>query len=250
MEKMIANSSSIAAAAALYLNLSGHEEAKPVIGTSEAVPFLIGVLQQETDPQCKLDVLHALFNLSTLPTNIPDLMSAGIIDGLLAVMTHSDDHAWAEKCVAVLINLASSKPAKDEIISAPGLISRLSSILDLGEPHEQEQAAACLVILCNGNEKCSQMVLQEGVIPSLVSMSVNGTMRGKQKAQKLLMLFREQRQREPSSATKTTQSQPEDSDSAMPAENPKPLSKSTSKRKLGKALSFLWKNKSFSVYQC
>ncbi|XP_031122134.1 U-box domain-containing protein 45 isoform X1 [Ipomoea triloba] len=248
LEKMIANSSSIAAATALYLNLSGHEEAKPIIGTSEAVPFLIGVLQQETDPQCKLDALHALFNLSTLPTNIPHLMSAGIIDGLLAVMTHSDDHAWAEKCVAVLINLASSKPAKDEIISAPGLISRLSSILDLGEPPEQEQAAACLVLLCNGNEKCSQMVLQEGVIPSLVSMSVNGTMRGKQKAQKLLMLFREQRQKEPSPAAKTTQ--PEDSDSATPAENPKPLTKSTSKRKLGKALSFLWKNKSFSVYQC
>ncbi|KAL0385377.1 UNVERIFIED_CONTAM: U-box domain-containing protein 45 [Sesamum radiatum] len=81
---------------------------------------------------------------------------------------------------------------------APGLISALATILDVGEPVEQEQAAACLLILCNSNEACSQMVLQEGVIPSLVSISVNGTVRGKQKAQKLLMLFREQRQRDPS----------------------------------------------------
>jgi FKBP-type peptidyl-prolyl cis-trans isomerase len=39
-------------------------------------------------------------------------------------------------------------------------------------------------------------VLQEGVIPALVSLTANGTGRAKDKAQKLLRLFREQRQRE------------------------------------------------------
>ncbi|KAF5939868.1 hypothetical protein HYC85_021035 [Camellia sinensis] len=113
---------------------------------------------------------------------------------------------------------------------------------------EQEQAAACLLILCNGNEKCSQMVLQEGVIPSLVSISVNGTMRGKSKAQKLLLLFREQRQRDPS--PNQTHQMPENSDMDMPGTESKPLSKSISRRKVGRAWSFWCKNKSFSVYQC
>lgn len=246
--RMVATSSATIAATALYLNLSCLEEAKPVIGSCEAIPFLIGVLQHETDTHCKLDALHALFNLSTNQTNIPHLLAAGILDGLKTLMSYTDDHT-TEKCIAVLINLSLSKSAKEEIMSSPGLISRLATVLDIGEPLEQEQAAACLLILCNGNEKCSQMVLQEGVIPSLVSISVNGTMRGKQKAQKLLMLFREQRQREPSLVQ--TQPRIEKSETlAVPPEDSKPLCKSTSRKKLGKAWSFLWKNKSFSVYQC
>ncbi|KAA8528992.1 hypothetical protein F0562_033520 [Nyssa sinensis] len=218
--KMISNSNSHGSATALYLNLSCLEEAKPIIGASEAVPFLIQVLQAETDPQCKLDALHALYNLSTQPSNVSNLLSAGIINGLQSLVMDSSDHAWKEKCIAVFTNLASRKSARDDIISAPGVISGLATILDVGEPIEQEQAAACLLILCNGNEECSQMVLQEGVIPSLVSISVNGTMRGKQKAQKLLMLFREQRQ-DPSPVD--ISQQPENSDMAILAPESKPL---------------------------
>lgn len=248
LERMVATSTAISAATALYLNLSCLEKAKPIIGSGEAIPFLIGVLQRETDTQCKLDALHALFNLSSNPTNTPHLLSAGILDGLKTLMSYTDDHT-TEKCIAVLINLSLSKSARDAIMSSPGLISSLATVLDIGEPLEQEQAAACMLILCNGNEKCSQMVLQEGVIPSLVSLSVNGTMRGKQKAQKLLMLFREQRQREPSPVQ--TQLQIEKTEMlAMPPDDSKPLCKSTSRKKLGKAWNFLWKNKSFSVHQC
>lgn len=136
------------------------------------------------------------------------------------------------------------------MILNPSLISGLATVLDIGEPVEQEQATACLLILCNGNEKCSQMVLQEGVIPSLVSISVSGTMRGKQKAQKLLMLFREQRQRDPSPVRTPQLIESGDVDVHDPELRPKPkhLSKSVSRRKMGRAWSFWWKNKSFS--QC
>lgn len=247
LQKMIAHTDSVEAATALYLNLSCLEEAKPIIGTTEAVPFLIWVLKNEKNEQCKLDALHTLYNISSRPSNIPHLLTAGIIDGLQALIAHPNDQTWTEKCIAVLIYLASSKTARDEIITTPGLISALASILDVGEPIEQEQAAACLVILCNANEKCSQMVLQEGVIPSLVSISVNGTVRGKQKAQKLLMLFREQRQRDPSPSP--TWARSENIKVALPSEDHdvKPLSKSISRRKVGKAWSFWRKNKSFSV---
>ncbi|KAL3655958.1 U-box domain-containing protein 45 [Castilleja foliolosa] len=251
LQKMIAHTDAIGAATALYLNLSCLEEAKPIIGTTDAVPFLIRVLKNETDEQCKLDALHTLYNISSQPTNIPHLLSAGIIDGFEALIAHPSDQTWTEKCIAVLIYLASSKTARDEIIASNGLISALASVLDVGEPVEQEQAAACLLTLCNSNEKCSQMVLQEGVIPSLVSISVNGTMRGKQKAQKLLMLFREQRQRDPSpGSTRPVSAESCDVDVMAAAQDEKPLSKSVSRRKVGKAFSFWRKNKSFSVYQC
>ncbi|CAA2999201.1 U-box domain-containing 45-like [Olea europaea subsp. europaea] len=247
LQELVANSNFVGAATALYLNLSCLEEAKPVIGSTEAVPFLIRVLRHENDPQCKLDALHALYNLSSHPTNIHRLLPCGIVESLQALITHSTDNTFTEKSIAVLINLASRKTARDEIILAPDLVSGLAKVLDVGELVEQEQAAACLLILCNGNETCSQMVLQEGVIPSLVSISVNGTARGKQKAQKLLMLFREQRQRDPSPAPAR---QPESSDTVTSARDSKPPCKSESRRKIGGSWSFWWKTKSFSVYQC
>ncbi|KAJ9709796.1 hypothetical protein PVL29_001315 [Vitis rotundifolia] len=263
LEEMIPNSNSQGSATALYLNLSCLEEAKPMISTSQAVPFLIQLLGAETEPQCKLDALHALYNLSTHPTNIPNLLAAGIISALHSLLTDPADNTWTEKSLAVFINLASNKLGKEEIIVAPGLISGLATILDVGEAIEQEQAVVCLLILCNGSEKCSQMVLQEGVIPALVSISVNGTVRGKEKAQKLLMLFREQRQRDPSPVGSPHRT--ESSTEAAPGPESKPLEskaletkqleskpycKSISRRKVGKAWNYLWKSKNYSVYQC
>lgn len=254
LEEMISNHNSHPSATALYLNLSCLEDAKPIIGTSQAVPFLTQLLKDETAPQCKLDALHALYNLSTNHDNIGYLLSAGIISGLQSLLADSSDQMWTEKSIAVLINLASSQSGKDEMVSCPELISILATVLDTGEPVEQEQAVLCLLVLCNGNDKCIQMVLQEGVIPALVSISVNGTLRGREKAQKLLMLFREQRQRDqsPANLSQRHHHQPEETGHRTVSSAPeaKPLCKSISRRKTGKGWGFLWKSKSYSVYQC
>ncbi|KAJ9169352.1 hypothetical protein P3X46_017556 [Hevea brasiliensis] len=251
LEMMISNSDSHGSATALYLNLSCHEDAKSIIGSSQAVPFLVQILQGEAEPQCKMDALHALYNISSQASNILNLLSAGIISGLQSLLAAPGDLPWTEKSIAVLINLATNKSGKDEMVAAPGLIGALATILDTGEPIEQEQAASCLYVLCNGSEKCSQMVLQEGVIPALVSISVNGTTRGKEKAQKLLMLFREQRQRDPPQPPAEVRFQrAESSSKAMPSQESKPPCKSVSRRRMGKAFSFFWKSKSYSVYQC
>ncbi|MBA0676935.1 hypothetical protein Goari_018371, partial [Gossypium aridum] len=187
LESMISNSNAHEAATALYLNLSCLEQAKSIIGSSKAVLFLVQLLGHETDAQCKLDALHTLYNLSTDHSNILNLLSAGIVNHLQSLVV-SGDHTWTEKSITVLINLTSSETAKEEMVSASDLITGLASVLDAGKPIEQEQAVSCLLLLCNGNEKCSQIVLQEGVIPALVSMSVNATTRGREMSQRLLML--------------------------------------------------------------
>ncbi|KAB2624912.1 U-box domain-containing protein 6 [Pyrus ussuriensis x Pyrus communis] len=73
---------------------------------------------------------------------------------------------FLERIIAVLINLGSSSSARDEMMSNLSLISALATILEAEQPIEQEQAVSCLYMLCNGSEKCSQMVLKEGVIPA------------------------------------------------------------------------------------
>ncbi|KAA3465814.1 U-box domain-containing protein 6-like [Gossypium australe] len=253
LESMISNSNAHEAATALYLNLSCLEQAKSIIGSSKAVLFLVQLLGHETDAQCKLDALHTLYNLSTDHSNILNLLSAGIVNHLQSLVVLGD-HTWTEKSITVLINLTSSETAKEEMVSASDLITGLASVLDAGKPIEQEQAVSCLLLLCNGNEKCSQIVLQEGVIPALVSMSVNGTTRGREMSQRLLMLFREQRQRDhpPANVNQIVLESSQDPTPALAsAPESKPLCKSISRRKGGKALrlGFLWKIKNYFVYQ-
>ncbi|XP_010531617.1 PREDICTED: U-box domain-containing protein 6 [Tarenaya hassleriana] len=261
LEKMISSSHSHGPATALYLNLSCLEDAKPVIGSSQAVSFLVNLLHSESGRQCKLDALHTLYNLSTYSPNIPALLSSGVIKSLQALAL-TGENLWVEKSLAVFLNLASSQEGREEMISSQGMISCLATVLDTGDTIEQEQAVACLLTLCMGNETCSQMVLQEGVIPSLVSISVNGSQRGREKAQKLLMLFREQRQRDqPSPKGDEPHEIPRKSNSSIsspcsapktlssPASEGKPLSKSISRRKtMTRPFSFFWK-KSYSLHQ-
>ncbi|KAJ4866792.1 U-box domain-containing protein 45 [Raphanus sativus] len=256
LEEMLCNPHSHGSVTALYLNLSCLEDAKPIIGSSLAVPFMVNLLWTETETQCKVDALHALYHLSTYPPNIPCLLSADIVNALQS-LTVSDDQRWTEKSLAVLLNLVSNEAGKDEMVSVPGLVSNLATILDTGEANEQEQAVSLLLVLCKHSEICSQMVLQEGVIPSLVSISVNGTQRGRERAQKLLTLFRELRQRDQTHLTTTEQhvevTSPQEggfSVAAAAVTESKPQCKSASRKRMGRAFSFLWKSKSFSVYQC
>ncbi|XP_010415327.1 PREDICTED: U-box domain-containing protein 7-like isoform X2 [Camelina sativa] len=267
LEKMISSSESQGSATALYLNLSCLDEAKSVIGASQAVPFLVQLLQGTTENQCKLDALHALYNLSTYSPNISALLSSNIIKSLQGLLASTGENLWIEKSLAVLLNLASSQEGKDEAVSSQGMISSLATVLDMGDTAEQEQAVSCLLILCKGRESCIQMVLQEGVIPSLVSISVNGSTRGREKSQKLLMLFREQRQqRDQPSPNRDESAQKEpprkslsapmslhgSTTSASPSVEgyePRVLSKSMSRRKsLARPFSFFWK-KSYSIRQ-
>ena len=75
------------------------------------------------------------------------------------------------------------------------------------------------------------------VISPLVLISVNGTIRGEQKAHKLLMRFLGQDRRDPTPIQ--THQLPESGDEDIPDPESKPLSKSISRRKVGRAWIFL-----------
>lgn len=265
LEQMVSNPHLSAPATALYLNLSCLPDAKAVIGSSQAVSFLVDRLyspQEDGDTKsssCKHDALYTLYNLSNHQASVPALLTAGIVDAIHCLLTDSpasEGLGWTEKALAVLISLAATQAGRKEIMCTPGLVSTLATLLDTGEPTEQEQAVSCLLVMCTADDKCIAPVLQEGVVPSLVSISAAGTGRGREKAQKLLKLFREQRQRD---APPPQQPQQQQHGQLTEAGNgggaivchreSKPLCKSKS-RKLGRTLSSLWKNRGFSLYQC
>jgi hypothetical protein len=196
MEQMIQKPETCEAAIAMYLNLSCIAEAHEVIGMSDAIPFLIKGLREDSSRSntCRLDALLTLYNLSLHAPNIPFLLSSGIIESLHTVLVPSSE--WTDKALSVLLNLALTRGGKKEIAANAAMVGAIVLILDNGERAEQEKAVSCLYVICSGDESSSQTVLQEGVIPVLVSLTANGTTRAKDKAQRLLRLFREQRQRE------------------------------------------------------
>ncbi|KAK8449050.1 hypothetical protein SEVIR_7G153600v4 [Setaria viridis] len=196
IEQMIQKPETCEAAIAMYLNLSCISEAQAIIGSSDAIPFLIEGLGEDCSRSdtCRLDALLTLYNLSLHAPNIPFLMASGIIESLRAVLAPSS--LWTDKALAVLLNLALTRAGKAEIAADAAMVGTIVLILDNGEPGEMEKAVSCLYVICSGNEGSSQTVLQEGVIPALVSVTANGTARARDKAQRLLRLFREQRQRE------------------------------------------------------
>ncbi|CAN6239933.1 unnamed protein product [Urochloa humidicola] len=202
IEQMIQRPETCEAAIAMYLNLSCISEAQAIIGSSDAIPFLVEALREgdcSRSDTCRLDALLTLYNLSLHAPNIPLLMASGIIEALRAVLAPSS--SWTDKALAVLLNLALTRAGKAEIAADAAVVGAIVLILDNGEPGEKEKAVSCLHVICSGGDEGgggggSQAVLQEGVIPALVSVTANGTARARDKAQRLLRLFREQRQRE------------------------------------------------------
>lgn len=245
--EMMSNLSTRESATALCLNLSCLERAKPAIGSSPFVSVLVQLLSPESSGSisCKQDALFCLFNLSSHPPSIDYLVNAGIIDALHFLFSDPaapTDPSWSEKALAILTNIASRDSALSEMVSAPELISSMATALIMGHPAVQEQAMSCLLILCDRDDKCCRAVLQEGVIPTLVFVSTNGTPGGREKAQRLLKLFRERRQREPAVSPGACFEAGEVGHVEKTLGTDKPFAKSRSVR-IARTLSSFWKTK-------
>ncbi|VVA92331.1 unnamed protein product [Arabis nemorensis] len=93
-------------------------------GSSQGIPVFLSLLLQgekKRENQCKLDTLHALYNLCTYSPNNPTLLLSGIIKKR---PSPGIDRfcLWIEKSLAVLLNLASSQEGREDRISSPRLM--------------------------------------------------------------------------------------------------------------------------------
>eukprot|EP01018_Ginkgo_biloba_P008289 Gb_24983 [translate_table: standard] len=179
-------------AVAVLMELSSWVNNKSSIAASGAIPPLIELLESESD-QCRQDTLNVLYNLSTIMENWSSIVYGRSVSKLVHLLGVSE---LAEKCITILYNLAGFEEGRATIAETEGCILAIVELLDTGTHEEQAQAAATLLLLCTNSFEHSQLVLREGVIPSLVTLSVNGNPRGRDVAQKLLEHFREQRQRD------------------------------------------------------
>lgn len=175
-------------AVAVLLTLSSLDDSKASFVPSGVVPLLLGLL--ESHEHCRHDALNILCNLSTIIWKWSNMLSVASVSKLVHLFGVSE---LRDKCIAILNNLAGTEEGRAVISETEDCVPAMAELLDTGTSVEQEQATNILLLLCTDSFEHSQLVLREGVIPSLVNISVNGSPNGRDKAQKLLEHFREQR---------------------------------------------------------
>ncbi|XP_020591753.1 U-box domain-containing protein 5-like [Phalaenopsis equestris] len=92
----------------------------------------------------------------------------------------------------ILENLVCDEEALMLIADCNSCIASIAEVLEFGGP-EQEQAVAIFLSLCSRNLRNCLLVLKEGIIPSLVNISVTGSEKGKENSLKLLHVLRDTR---------------------------------------------------------
>lgn len=236
------------AAIAVFLTASCLDENKPAIGSSGVVSFLVNHLDTGS-PQGVKDALTTLFNLSIFAGNHTFLLKDGTVPKIFHLLSLGDVDL-IEKCITILSNLTSLEEAQKAIAEADSSISALAEILDNGSHKEKELIVGIFLTICTNSHDYTQLVLREGIIPSLVMLTVNGSVRGKDKAQKLLQHFREERQKD--SMWHCAPQAPCSPESFNGRDGQGKSEKGFFKRKTGSGISFGFfrKSKSFSFHHC
>lgn len=171
---------------------SGLECCRPKILASGALPSIIKILDSEKEFQ-----KHAVKILSELSSHSGaklQILQSGCISKLVQPL---GDDELAGDCIKILRDLCEIEESRVAIAGTNECIASIALLLDTGTRDDQEHAATILLSLCSCSPDYCLLVMNEGVIPSLVNISVNGNKMGKESAMKLLHLLRDLRTNDP-----------------------------------------------------
>ncbi|XP_076952641.1 U-box domain-containing protein 5-like [Bidens hawaiensis] len=175
-------------ALAITEELSSHQNCRLEIASSGSLTHIVKIL--DTQPrESQTRALKILYNLTSTRTVRSLVVSSDLIPKLVTLS--EDDDSLSIYCIAILTNLCGSQDNKSIIAETKGCISFVAKVLESESCKEQEQACEILLSLCSQSIQYCHLVMDEGVIPSLVYVSVNGNDKGKAIALELLRLLRD-----------------------------------------------------------
>lgn len=166
--------------------LSSHQNHRSEIASSGALTHIFKILDSQII-QIQTPALKILYNL-TSSRNFRSLLPSDLIPKLVAL---SEDESLSTYCIAILTNLCVNQDNKSIIAETEGCVSFVARVLESESCDEQEQALEILLSLCSQSIQYCRLVMDEGVIPSVVSISINGNDKGKAKAHEMLRLLRD-----------------------------------------------------------
>ncbi|KAH6810326.1 ARM repeat superfamily protein [Perilla frutescens var. frutescens] len=181
-----------ATAALITLSASSHN--KPIIGASGATPLLVHVLRcGGSSSRARSDAATALYNLSTHQENLTFILHAEPIPPLISLLKSCKKSSkTAAKCAAVIESLAAFEAGRSAVASEEGGILTVVEVVEGGSVRGREHAVGALLRMCESEpSKYREAILEEGVMPGLMEVSVEGSGASRSRAQTLLRLLRD-----------------------------------------------------------
>lgn len=166
--------------------LSCHGPCDYEIAVSGVLHHILRILDKEISGLHK-PALKILCNLSA-DSKIRSLIVPS--DFIPKMVPLFEDSVLAKYCVTILKNLCDNEAARVFLAETDGYIASLTKVLESDSKDDQEHAVSVLLSLCSQRMQYCQLVMEEGVIPGLVAISVNGNYKGKAMATELLRLLR------------------------------------------------------------
>ncbi|KAJ6982906.1 hypothetical protein NC653_025888 [Populus alba x Populus x berolinensis] len=177
-------------AAATIFSLSIINNCKVIIGTRpRAFSALVGLLREGTSAG-KKDAASALFNLSVYEANKASVVVAGAVP-LLVEMLMDDKAGITDDALALLALLLGCSEGLEEIRKSKVLVPLLIDLLRFGSTKGKENSITLLLGLCKdgGEEVARHLLINPRSIPSLQSLSADGSLKARRKADALLRLL-------------------------------------------------------------
>ncbi|XP_031476554.1 U-box domain-containing protein 7-like [Nymphaea colorata] len=156
---------------------------------SKVVPSVVKIFESQTG-ECLASAIKVLYNLSPLSEAQSYLIASRCISKLAPLLS---DAKLAGDIIGILHNLVFTEVGRAQIAETSGCISSVAELLEDSCTENQEHAVAVLLSLCSHDTGHCDLVLREGIIPSLVTVSVTGNKNGKEGALKLLKYLRDLR---------------------------------------------------------
>ncbi|PKA55530.1 U-box domain-containing protein 3 [Apostasia shenzhenica] len=180
------------------LTLSASSMNKAAILSAGAIPPLVAILSNGT-PQAKIDAAAALFNLSSIPNCLAVILSSHPIPPIINLLkTIKKSSKTAVKCCSLLESLLKFDEARTALTRVKGGVLTVVEVLEEGSIVGREHAVGALLTMCKSDrEKYREIILNEGVIPGLLELTVQGTPSAQSKARELLQLLRKSPYRRP-----------------------------------------------------
>ncbi|XP_020251195.1 U-box domain-containing protein 3-like [Asparagus officinalis] len=143
-------------------------------------------------PQAKSDAITTLSNLSTTGNTLSTILSCFPIPSLVDILnTFKKSSKTVEKCVALLESLMPFEHARVSLTSEPGGVLSVVEALEDGSSRTKEHAVGALLTLCKSDCcRYREVILNEGAIPGLLELTVQGTDKARPKARELLQILR------------------------------------------------------------
>ncbi|THU63413.1 hypothetical protein C4D60_Mb01t15490 [Musa balbisiana] len=194
------------------LELPNDVQDKAVENTSMEALTLLHILAQ--DPRCRSDILSSgvlTTVLKSLDSEVPKylelslnilldlsadkdvksyMLSSGCITKLASFMM---DGRFAYLCLKIIQSISSNEEGAMLVAKATACLASIAELLDTGSKEEQELAVDILYAICSQSFENCLLIMDEGVIPALVNISVNGNAKGKEVSQRLLHHLRDVR---------------------------------------------------------